>query len=495
MAIWIQSLSWTLIYALGQGFLVYTSLWFLLKLAPATSAGFRYHMSLSALTILLAWFAATWWQQFHTLTLTHEQLLASQTPGTTIIALPLRPVTTVDYLGNVRSYISSLTVIFPWLSGLYIFGLALMLVRLLAGMQQLFSFKKSGTSHPGAVLNELLVTLKKQVGLDGPVQLLLSAKAHVPMVIGFLKPVILLPAAIIAQLSTEQLETILLHELAHIKRHDYLVNILQTIVETILFFNPFVWLISAITRREREHCCDDLVLVHTREPLFYATALAALATYPGTASSFTVAASGQPTHLFNRINRIMEMKKNPFSYSRMVAAILIITAVTGSIAWLTPSFARPGKEKPREAAAAKPASAVQKEMVTANQVPVRLKNKKHTVTTTVMASAPVEKDAVNTNQSDEIQLIGQLMNDRLIDQVKGFIVERRQNKLFINGQEQTDEIAGKYLQTIKKETIRVQVYPFTERLQQHPDGSFIEILFPIQFSSPCVQYTPRKDTC
>lgn len=115
-----------------------------------------------------------------------------------------------------------------------------------------------------------------------------------------------------------------MHELAHIKRNDYLINILQTIVETILFFNPFVWLISAIIRREREHCCDDLVLLHTREPLNYATALAALASYPGNASGLLVAASGQSYPLFHRIKRILEMKKNPFSYSRMVAAILYL---------------------------------------------------------------------------------------------------------------------------------------------------------------------------
>ncbi len=493
MAIWIQSLSWTLIYALGQGLLVYASLWLILKLTPAAPGNFRYHLSLSALTILLIWFLATWWQQFHSLTMAHEQLLTTPTQGTTIIALPLQPCLAVGYADRSRAYISSLTVVFPWLSGCYIFGLLLMLVRLLAGMLQLLSLRTSGISQPDEVLTGLFMGVKKQINLDRPVQLLTSVKAHVPMVIGFFKPIILLPAATIAQLTTEQLETILLHELAHIKRHDYIVNILQTVVETMLFFNPFVWMISSITRRERELCCDDVVLAHTNEPMSYATALATLAAQPAAYSAITVAASGEPTHLYNRIQRIMEFKKNPFSYSRMVAALLMIAAIACSTAWLTPTFAKPKKEQPRVAAVAQSIS-TQTTAANTNQ-PATPKKRKHTVTTTVVASTPVQKGVANTNQSDETWLIEQLMNDRLIDQVKGFIVERQQNKLFINGQEQPGEIANKYLQAIKKENMRVQVYPFIERLNQHPDGNFIQILFPVQFSSPCVDYGEPKEGC
>ena len=282
------------------------------------------------------------------------------------------------------------------------------------------------------------------------------------MVIGFLKPMILMPAAAIAQLSLDQLETILLHELAHIKRYDYLVNILQVVVETILFFNPFVWMVSSITRQEREHCCDDLVLAYTEEPLTYAIALSALATHPG-AAGFSVAATGQSDHLFfNRIKRITEMKKNPFSYSRMIAAILIFAAITCSVAVLTPSFAKTKKDKPKENA---------------------------------VTPKTVQKDIPQPGQSEESILINKMIGDGLLDQIKGFTVEKMQNKLYINGHEQTAKIANKYLPMIKQDVMRVQVYSFPERLQQHPDESFIQILLPVSLSSPCVDYKPRKDTC
>ncbi len=462
MAIWIQSLSWTLIYALGQGFVVYASLWIVLKLMPETSANVKYHLSLSALTILLVWFVTTLWQQFHSLMLTNEQSVVYPVQHANTIRQQISNIGAIEKYDIYRWVLSSVKVIFPWLSAFYIIGLVLMLVRLLAGVRHLFSLRKSGIRQPDAIVNELLISLKRKLHYEGRVQLFISAKAQVPMVIGFFKPMILMPAATIAQLTTEQLETILLHELAHIKRYDYVVNILQTVVETIIFFNPFVWMISAIIRREREHCCDDLVLDHTREPLFYATALAAVAVQPGTVSAFTVAASGS-NHLFNRIKRIIEMKKNPFSYSRMVAAILIIAAITFSIAWLTPSFARTDKDKLDNASPHQ--------------------------------STAVQKDTLNTYQSEESELIARLIGDGLVNQVNGFIVEKKQNKLYINGREQTSDISNKYLSTIQKEVIRVEVFSFQERLQQHPDASFIQILLPVTLSSPCVQYTPRKDSC
>ena len=151
------------------------------------------------------------------------------------------------------------------------------------------------------------------------------------------------------------------------------------------------------------------------------------------------------------------MKKNPFSKSILAAAILIVAAIACSFSWLTPTLARTGKDKIGKAA------------------------------------TPVAK--VQKMQTEENELIDRLMGDGLINQVRGFIVEKKQNKLYINGQEQSSKIADKYLAGIMKEEIRVQVYSFSERLQQHPDESFIQILLPVSLSSPCVDYKPKRDTC
>ena len=87
------------------------------------------------------------------------------------------------------------------------------------------------------------------------------------------------------------------------------------------------------------------------------------------------------------------------------------------------------------------------------------------------------------------------MEDRLIDQVKGFVVEKKKGMLFIDGQPLGAEIAGKYLTTTKKEEIRVQVYPFMERLKQHPDANLLQIIAPVTFKSGCVDYAPKKPGC
>lgn len=466
MAILIQSLSWTLIYSLAQGFMIYLSLWVLLKLVPAISANAKYHLSLSALTVLLGWFVATWWQQYHSIVLLHEQLQAMQAQH----GAGQPPKIVLGALNSYVSYYPTLSAarkILPWLSVFYITGLAFMLARLSAGMLQLTSFRKKGLTQPDTEISELFTSLMDRLDVKGHVRLFVSAKAQVPMVIGYLKPMILMPAAAMAQLSMEQLETILLHELAHIKRHDYLVNILQTVAETILFFNPFAWMISRITRREREHCCDDLVVSHTLEPLYYATALATLAGQDATTPLLTLAASGEPDHLFNRIERIMEMKKNPFSYSRMVAAIVIIVSITCSTIWLTPSFATTKKAKPVKVA------------VVATE-----KNIQETKT----ASEPPQD-----NDTEENKLVKRMIGDGLLNQVKGFVLEKKDNKLYIDGQQQTDEVAQKYLPMVKQETIRVQVFSFTERLKLHPEASFIDVLLPVSFSSPCVEY--KKPGC
>jgi beta-lactamase regulating signal transducer with metallopeptidase domain len=517
MAIWIQSLSWTLIYSLVQGFAVYASLLLVLKLARVTSANVRYHLSLSALTVLMAWFVGTWWQQFHSLLPIEEQLLRVDTANTEVLWLPLQRFAVVDSLSNLRDLQSSIIVFFPWFTACYFLGLVLMLARFSAGMLQLFSLRTGGAVQPSAAMNELFLTQKRHIKLDGPVKLIISAKAQVPMVIGFLKPIILLPAAAVAQLDPQQLETILLHELAHIKRHDYLVNILQTIVETILFFNPFVWFISTMIRREREHCCDDLVVNHVSEPILYATALASLASQRRTVSLNIVAATGEPTQLYNRIERMMDMKKKSFSYSQMVATIIIIATITSSIVLAKPSFPKNKKSKAVIASANqipnqthseninlvsggkdKEAMTISTDKRNEKQVvneAVPMKKSERTGAKIAAQQLPGEQVA-NTNVSEENVLVGRLLEARLVDQVKGFVVEKQQGRLYINGMLQKDEIAARYLLNLKKATIRVQVFSMDERMRMHPDASFIQILLPATFSSPCVDTRPaKKDDC
>src|SRR5690606_23808768 len=135
--------------------------------------------------------------------------------------------------------------------------------------------KGSGT-RANAVLEATVERLRRGLHITRAVTLLQSSAVSVPTVMGWLKPTVLLPVGALTGLTPLQIEAILAHELAHVRRHDYLVNLLQTLVETLLFYHPAVWWISRRIRIEREHCCDDLAVSLCGDPVMYARALADL---------------------------------------------------------------------------------------------------------------------------------------------------------------------------------------------------------------------------
>ena len=141
------------------------------------------------------------------------------------------------------------------------------------------------------------------LGVRHVVRVLESAAVDVPSVVGLARPAILIPASALTGLSPAQLEMILAHELAHIRRHDFLVNLLQTVVETLLFYHPAVWWVSRRIRAERELCADDLAAAATGDRVAYAAALASLESLRGASPAPSL---GAGHHLLTRIQRLVE---------------------------------------------------------------------------------------------------------------------------------------------------------------------------------------------
>ena len=154
----------------------------------------------------------------------------------------------------------------PMLVAVWLAGVSLLTVRLLGGWMWVQRMKRHGSTAASRELQAMVVRLSKRLHISRSVRLLQSSAVDVPTVIGWLRPVILLPASALAGLSPTQLEAILAHELAHIRRHDYLVNLLQTLLETLLFYHPAVWWLSRRIRDERENCCDDLAVSLCGDP-------------------------------------------------------------------------------------------------------------------------------------------------------------------------------------------------------------------------------------
>lgn len=191
----------------------------------------------------------------------------------------------------------------PWVVAAWLTGAALLSLRLLRAYLFVTHLRSRHARPAPAEWQLTLDRLRSRFLLARPVRLLVSAAAEVPSVVGCLRPVVLVPAAALAGLPPAHLEAILFHELAHIRRHDYLVNLLQSVAETLLFYHPAVWWISAHIRAEREHACDDLAVAATGDVLTYARALAALESARPSRFTPALAATGRP--LAARIARLL----------------------------------------------------------------------------------------------------------------------------------------------------------------------------------------------
>ena len=342
-----HSMALALIHSLWQGLLLFALLFVLLKTVPGFSTRLKYYLSYGAFTGLFIWFVQTWVSQFGRLksieVVSYVSLkdIPVQFTFNNINVAPVVP-TAPPFSSQVLHFIEQNV---PSIMTIYMAGLAFMLLRFLVNILSLNALKTQGITDLESKWTDLINDWCRQFAISREVKLLLSSRINVPIMLGTLKPVILLPIATINHLTSEQVEAILLHEFAHIKRHDYLLNMLQTAGETILFFNPFVWLISQIIRRQREDCCDDLVVANTASPLQYAQALAILEHGRSNDQQLALAATGNRKHLLNRIKRIMVMKKDSPGYGQLSILLLSFIALAFIVALctFTPSMAQRAK--------------------------------------------------------------------------------------------------------------------------------------------------------
>jgi len=207
-----------------------------------------------------------------------------------------------------------------WLVG--VFGLSLWH---LGGWAQLQRLKRQMVTPVDVSLHATLNELAAKLRVHRAVRLVESALVQVPTVVGWLRPVILLPASALTGLTTEQLEALLAHELAHIRRYDYLVNMLQTVVETLGFYHPGVWWISHKIRLERENCCDDLAVGLSGDRIRYARALTSMEEIRASRSELAVAASGG--NLFGRIRRLIGKNASDSNRAGWIPSVITILLI------------------------------------------------------------------------------------------------------------------------------------------------------------------------
>ena len=226
----------------------------------------------------------------------------------------------------------------PWLPSMivvWLLGVVALAVRLLLTWVQVRRLETRGVLPTEPEHSRLMQQLATRLGVRRVVRLLESSLVEVPTVIGWLKPVILLPIASVNSLTVSQLEAILAHELAHIRRADYAVNLLQSLIETLLFYHPAVWWMSSRIRQEREHCCDDLAASISGDTAGYVAALVRMEELRCEPRTVAVAARGG--NLLSRVRRLLIPVAPATSFRDRVspwwltgaAALLIVGALIG----------------------------------------------------------------------------------------------------------------------------------------------------------------------
>src|SRR5437773_1098401 len=358
-----HALGWALVHSLWQCALAAVALAFLLAIVPAPWARLRYALATATLVLTLA---------LPITTAVRVGEASPATPGnglaTSAVASPpasdARPAArtaspegaTVEQ-ETPRGYTptspaiaalrlasrirTALEPVLPWIVALWLAGVLVLSARLAWGWIATRRLGAMGTRPAPVACMEALERLAARLRVSRPVRVLESAIVQVPAVLGWVRPVILLPASALTGLTPLQLDALLAHELAHVRRYDYLVNLIQSVIETLLFYHPAVWWASQQVREEREHCCDDLAVVVCGDAHLYATALLGMERLRVATPGFALAAAGRGGSLMGRIRRLVAPVQTEI-FPRWMAGVIAVTLALGGGAHLATGTAATG---------------------------------------------------------------------------------------------------------------------------------------------------------
>ncbi len=332
----INALSWTILHSFWQ-FALIALLWYLaIKLAAKSNAALRYNLSLISLLAMPLSFVITFLRQYSVYD-SASQIVSMEFENATMMAVQGG----TDFFLIAKSHpsiIASFEAFTPYVFAIYIAGLVFFSVISLLTYSKWFALKRKHVRDLPDEWSQKIVQLRALAGIGSHISVYLSAKVDIPMVVGFIKPVILLPVAMLSSLTTDQVEVIILHELYHIRRKDHFINALQCLLEILFFYHPASWLISRQLRQEREKRVDEWVVQQTNKPLIYAEALINLEEKRSQpALQPAVAATQSKSLLFTRIKNFMTMKTRNFNAGQKLAAVLAVVTAFASMAWINPA--------------------------------------------------------------------------------------------------------------------------------------------------------------
>ncbi len=315
----LNALGWALLNSLWQMGLLWLVYHGLTAIFYKTAARIRYGL---ALLLLLS--GTAWWIQTFI-----AACRPTAAPFDTAVLTTASPAPEGFWTHLLRTVHNGLLAALPFASTLYLALLFILLFRYIRRYLAVQTLLQSDYVHPSLSLQEFVKDTARRMRIRPTVRLWLSSRIDTPITLGFLRPVILLPAAILSQLTLQQVEAILVHELAHIRRKDYLVHLIITLLEGLLFFNPFCRLLIHYLKKERELCCDDYVLQYQYDAHSYVSALLSLATAQQQTQLAIAANGGDGQLLLQRAKRLLQQPQKPQGPGlRTLILLLLLTTTT-----------------------------------------------------------------------------------------------------------------------------------------------------------------------
>lgn len=343
----IYSLGWTIIHSLWQILIIAVALRILLNLFKNASTNFRYLLSATSLVMILVAGIIT----FISIYTNYQPVpIASETEGQSFIGSLLAQTAITErftFLSIPALIAEQFKIVMAWVEMnlsliviLWMMGIVLFMLKFTGNLFYVQRLKHRGTSNVPNEWHAMLKSLLDKVGVKKHVHLLESVFARGPMVIGHIKPVILLPVGLLFSMPVDQIEAIFAHELEHIHRKDYLINTLKSILEVIFFYHPALWWIVSIFDEEREHCCDDITLSASVQAMALSKALVGAEDFRMRTPQLAPAFYKKHQSLFKRIRRMNTKKHQTQKFNGRPVALAVI--LTGLIAFVvTSSFSGP----------------------------------------------------------------------------------------------------------------------------------------------------------
>jgi bla regulator protein blaR1 len=324
---YLLALGWMIVHALWQIAGVGLMLWLTLQVFGKKSAAFKYRLSISALALITTLALGTF---IYAIPETNSASYAYGDPDLEHWQ-QANPNHLIEAPSDWMIVSRRIEKWIPTLVQVWFLGAMLFLVRLATSLADIRNLRQKQHDPAESLWQQVLDKQLTSLKMSKPVQLLKSIHVDVPMTYGVWKPVILIPVGLFLQLSPVQLEAIIAHELAHIKRHDYLVNLIQSILEVVFFFHPIFWWINKTAKEQRENACDDLAISTGIAPKDLAYGLANVLNHaknPTPEIAMAAAKTNNPT--LDRIKRIMGVKTSSTQPTTITSMTMMITLLLGA---------------------------------------------------------------------------------------------------------------------------------------------------------------------